>query len=428
MTRHNFFWLIFGFFVVATHVAASVIVSPEFSNHAQKDSPWDREFRRGVDALLKSQFGEAERAFLNSSKLNPNAAAPLLGLADIALKNKQTGKATQWLVLADKAEPGSELVKLAWGRYYRNQNNPALAETKFKESIAINPQASAYLELAQLYLADKKDVLAALEMSKKAVSLAPNNPVTHHILAISLAANKLSQEAILEFEKVARLTPKNYEPWRAIGRLHAENNRFSLAAAALDRGIKLRPLDYDLLVDRGDIAMAQNKLADAGRFYETALQQRPTSTIVLTKLGWLYYRTQQIQKSENAYLRAIQFEPHVPEPYNNLAWVMLSNSSKYNEALKLAEKATRIAPNNPNYLDTLGWIHHLLGNDIKAEEVLRQALNYKPVLPDIYQHLGMVYVAQGKKNEAMFAFKRALELNPKLSDTRKQLNLLHERK
>lgn len=427
MTIFRFHRQAFVFFFLIAPVQASVLVSPEFSTHVQQDSPSDKEFRKGVDALLKSRLDEAEHAFLNSAKLNPNTAAPLLGLADIELKKKQPDKAAKWLVAADKAEPRSELVRLAWGRYYRNQKNDSRAEVMLKESIAIKPSASAYLELAQLYLADEKNARAALEMSKKAVSLSPTNPLVHHILAISLAANGLSDDAILEFERVTRLTPKDPEPWRAIGRLHAEKNRFSLATAALDKGIKLQPFHYDLLIDRGDIAMAQNKWGEAGRFYETAAKQRPASAVLLTKLGWLYYITQQAQKSEKAYKQAIQLEPNVPDSYNNLAWVILSDPTRQNEALKLSEKANQIAPNNPLYLDTLGWIHHLRGDDAKAEQIFRKAISFKPELPDIHHHLGMIYVTQGRKGEAISAFTRALELNPSFtfaSDAKKHLTQL----
>lgn len=431
MTPFRFHSPVLIFFLLLTSAQASILVSPEFRMNVPEDTPANKEFRKGVNALIHSKLNEAEQAFLTSTKLNSTNAAPFLGLADIELKRNQPNKASRWLAAADKAEPGSAQVRLAWGRFYGNQKNDAQAEAKFKESIAIKPSASAYLELAQLYLTNKKNPQAALDAGKKAVALSPTNPLAHSILAISLSANGLSDEAVQEFEQVARLAPKDPEPWRAIGRLQAEKSRFSLAAVALDTGIKLQPDNYDLLIDRGDVAMAQNKMGEATRFYEAATKQGKVTATLLTKLGWLYFISNQPRKAENAYAKAIQLEPNAPDPYNNLAWVILSNPNRHDEALKLSEKANQIVPGNSIYADTLGWIYHLRGDNTKAEQILRKATGYRPELADIHHHLGLIYLTQGRKKEAVTAFTRALALNPKFTyaaDAKKNLAKLSSSK
>lgn len=391
---------------------ASVFLSPEMQTTIISETPAHKEFRKGISALLSSRLTEAEQAFLASSKLDPGFAAPLLGLADVELKKKRPTAAAKWLAAADKAEPNSVQVKLAWGRYYRTQQQYAKAEAMLTKSIEIKPSAAAYLELAFLYLADQKNPRAALEASEKSISLAPTNPAVRYALAMSLSANGMGDRAMQEFEQVTRLQPDNPEAWRAIGRLHAEKGRFPQAAVALDRAIKLQPTNTAILVDRGDVAVAMNSSADAIRFFELAIKQQPDSAPLFAKLGLVYQINKRAKESETAYLKAIQLDPRSADPYNNLAWLVIADTARQEQALKWAEKANQIAPNTPVYLDTLGWLHHLSGNSKKAEQLLLKAADLKPELSDVHYHLGLIYAKQGKKNEAVAAFKRALAINP----------------
>ena len=403
---------------------ASVYLSPELQATANTETPANLEFRKGVQALLGNRLAEAEPAFLKARQLDPHFAAPLLGLADIALKKKQPDLVVKWLTAADQASPNSSQVKLAWGRYYRSQNKPDKAEAMLKQSISLNPSATAYVELSHLYVADLNKPDAAVLASEKAVALAPDNPVIHYALATSLAAAGRVDEAVRAFEQVTRLKPSDPAPWRAIGRLHAEKHRFNEAAKALDQAMQLQPGDAAIVADRGDVAVALNKPDDAIRFYELATRQQPSSAILFSKLGLVYQVSKQASAAETAYLKALKLDPKLADVYNNLAWLMAGDSARSADALKWAEKANLIAPNTPTYLDTLGWFQHLRGDDAKAIASLQKAIQLKPDLAEAHHHQGLIYAKQGKKTEAMVAFKRALAINPNFTysaEARKKL-------
>jgi len=82
------------------------------------------------------------------------------------------------------------------------------------------------------------------------------------------------------------------------------------------------------------------------------------------------------------------------------------------DAHKYVERALEMEPENPAYLDSLGWIYFRLGNFFQAEEYLTKAIAGAGAEPVMHDHLGDVYFQQGKRVEAMQQWKTALELNP----------------
>ena len=69
-----------------------------------------------------------------------------------------------------------------------------------------------------------------------------------------------------------------------------------------------------------------------------------------------------------------------------------STRHKPQEALPHAEHAYRLQKESGYVADTVGWIHHLLGNDRTALFFLQQALRSLPTHPDVLIHTATVYL------------------------------------
>jgi Flp pilus assembly protein TadD len=78
------------------------------------------------------------------------------------------------------------------------------------------------------------------------------------------------------------------------------------------------------------------------------------------------------------------------------------------EAQELIERALKIDPDNPAFLDSLGWALFKQGKTKEAEEPLRRAavrLRGNSVIQD---HFGDVLAALGRFDEATAAWRQAL--------------------
>jgi predicted Zn-dependent protease len=79
------------------------------------------------------------------------------------------------------------------------------------------------------------------------------------------------------------------------------------------------------------------------------------------------------------------------------------------KALQMLEEAHRLAPENPDILDSLGWAYFLKGNIQKAGQYIKKALEKKPDEPVILYHYGVILLKENKPCEAKKFLEKSLE-------------------
>jgi len=111
---------------------------------------------------------------------------------------------------------------------------------------------------------------------------------------------------------------------------------------------------------------------------------------------------------------------------NDLAWILAEIRKRPDEALPLAVKAERLAPQSASVMDTLGWIHYRRQSYAEAERLLTLAAERNRSNGLVQFHLGMTYAKLGRKIDAASALRRAAQLDPKLADREKIDQLIKE--
>jgi predicted Zn-dependent protease len=106
----------------------------------------------------------------------------------------------------------------------------------------------------------------------------------------------------------------------------------------------------------------------------------------------------------------------LPEPANSLAYFLAEDGRDLETALKWAQTARRVNPENPNYADTLGWVQHKLGRNVLARDQLQFAVSKQPDQPLYQYHLAVVYKETGQPEQAKAALKKALSSGRNFSE------------
>ncbi len=103
---------------------------------------------------------------------------------------------------------------------------------------------------------------------------------------------------------------------------------------------------------------------------------------------------------------------------NDLAFMLVDSSNLPDEALKLAERAKEIGPENPDVADTLGWVLYRKGLYTAALTQFEFAASRKDAgaLPKC--HLALVYFKLGKGQQGQRALEAALKLDPGLAQSK----------
>ena len=128
---------------------------------------------------------------------------------------------------------------------------------------------------------------------------------------------------------------------------------------------------------------------------------------------------------EEALNRILEIDPENADALNSLGYTLADKTDRYQEAFELVSKALSIRPNDPAFIDSMGWVHYRLDNLEEAILYLTKALS---LLKDdeIAAHLGEVLWMAGRKTEELEVLKNGLELEPEcqvLSNVKEKFQL-----
>jgi tetratricopeptide (TPR) repeat protein len=183
------------------------------------------------------------------------------------------------------------------------------------------------------------------------------------------------------------------------------------------------------------LLVSQNQSDRAIEQYKLALQKKPDAGI-LTLIGMIEEERGNLDEAISSYREALKFNQRTLIAANNLAWLIAENDKgSLDEALQLAQTAVEKAPNEPGFIDTLGWVFHKKGLVNPAIEQLKRAVALDEAQSErqskrpnaLYRlHLGLALAASGDKNNARREVESALrdERNLTREDAQKARNFL----
>lgn len=125
----------------------------------------------------------------------------------------------------------------------------------------------------------------------------------------------------------------------------------------------------------------------------------PDEQVVRRVIGDAHLRAGNLTAARQAYERLQQQRPGDPDLANNLALTLLRQGDA--GALAQAEKAVRLVPGEPAYIDTLGWILVQQGRVEQGISHLRDARLRQPKDPEIRYHLAVALSKLGRVREAV---------------------------
>ncbi len=144
---------------------------------------------------------------------------------------------------------------------------------------------------------------------------------------------------------------------------------------------------------------------------DTALQRDPGN------IDLLYFRAMTGEKFgrldilERDLGKIIEMDPENADALNALGYTLADRTDRHEEALGLIQRAIAIKPDEPAFIDSLGWVMYQLGNYDEAITHLRRALSLFQN-DEVASHLGEALWAIGEQDEARQVWDRALELKP----------------
>ena len=373
---------------------------------------------RNVQALLalaelraRSGAKQSEVAALIAKAItaNPQDSAPRLALIQFHLKAKDNKKALTVANEAVAALPDSPELLDALGRTQQlaGETNQALAT--FGKLAGLQPGLPlADMRIAEIHLAAKNRQEATKHL-KRALEIKPDLLEAQRILILMAVDEKRSGDALAIARQIQQQRPREAVGHSLEGDVRAVQKAWPEAIAAYRQGIKSQPSPELAIKLYRILDMAGDK-AEAERWAATWNKEHPQDIAMRMHLGDLATARKDYGEAARLYQIALDIQPDNPLALNNLAWVL--GQLKSPQALAYAEKANRIAPNQPPFMDTLGMLLAEQGENAKALEWLQKAHELAPQHAPIQLNLAKVLIQSGKKEAA----RKELEALAKLGE------------
>ena len=144
---------------------------------------------------------------------------------------------------------------------------------------------------------------------------------------------------------------------------------------------------------------------------------------ILYRRGGSYERLQLFEKSDEDLLQSLKLNPEDSYVLNYLAYSWLERNFKIEIALDMLERAYKKESDSPYILDSIGWAYYLIGDYIKAEKFLKQAIEIMPYDPIINDHYGDILWGLNRKMQAQYHWKSVLKLEDTENDMKEKIKL-----
>jgi len=205
---------------------------------------------------------------------------------------------------------------------------------------------------------------------------------------------------------------------------HLEGNAL-LAAQAIEAEFRIRSSDPRAwqrlrpLLDSDDpttvliglqVLQSAERWSDAEREAEAAHERFPDDRDILFARAAALERLDRFDEAEEAFLDLLESDPDDANAANYLGYLWADRNVRLEEALDLVTRAVEIDPENPAYLDSLGWVNYRLGAIDQAEFWLRRAIELSDEDGTLLAHLGEILVANGEVEEGRRYLRLALDL------------------
>jgi tetratricopeptide (TPR) repeat protein len=291
------------------------------------------------------------------------------------------------------------------------KNSLDLAERCFRGVLAQDPQAAgAYANLGVIYMR-RKQWPQALEVLRKAESLAPQIPGIRLNIGLAYYRQNNFRAAIPPFESVVHNVPDSYQARFLLGLCYFFTERYADATSMLE---PLWPQASNQLNYLYVLGIA------AGKSGRPELEQRALGSLVETGqdsaelhllMGKAHINREEYDEAIKELELAAKANPKLPFVHFNLG-IAYYKKQELARAKEEFLKDAAIEPDVAYNYDQLGLVNALLGNNQEAESDLRKALRLDPSLASSRYQLARVYQDEGKYAQALAEIDAAVKLDP----------------
>jgi tetratricopeptide (TPR) repeat protein len=405
----------------------------------------------GDEALIKliGELSDAGGTAITLQTLRPMLDSPevseklLVAGVDLALENFDFATAHKYADRVLAADPSSGDARAQLARVLTAEGNAVAAIAIAQEAAALDPESQRFAYADTLLRLDRVDE-ARQELESLRADAAARDEADLRLGKIAYTAGDMT-EAGRRFGSLMSSPTEAGEAFFYLSSIAEREGRTDLAlegysklaeagaglivrgrAARLllkrdDREGAFRVLDEYAAKERSealDVEFAKAALLeDAGRVDEAlallqlALERYPDHPGVRYQIALIQDKAGRSRESVRSFESLLKDRPEDASLLNALGYSLADRGEKLPRAETMIRKALEASPDNPAFLDSLGWVRFRRGDVPGAIPHLERAYRIFPD-PEIASHWGEALWVSGKQAEARALWARSLARAP----------------
>ena len=399
-------------------------------------------------------MAKAVAAYKQALTLAPESAELRAELAGLYARQDRAVEAIDAAEEAIKKDPDNREANRILGSIYatlaeqrlklRPGDDPALyvprAIAALERARAQGPDTPLDLMLGRLYL-QTKSYDKALALLRRVQFEQPGSTELATMIATAEEGAGRTAEAVETLRAAVEENPKFFRGLVMLAELSEKQGEWVSAADAYARAQALNPR-VDLasrraaaLINAGKAAEARDLLQPGAAkpdaepmvlyLYAAALRQTgdlagsetaarrlraaaPNDPRGLYVLAQVLEARKDFEGAERALREILQRDGEDATALNYLGYMLAERGQRLDEAVDLVQRALKLEPGNPSFLDSLGWAYYQQGKLDLADQPLTEAASKLPNNSVIQDHLGDLRFKQRRFSDATAAWQRAL--------------------
>ncbi len=390
--------------------------------------------------LNKDEKEKAINEYKRILEIERNNVSALLMLAKIMEAEKKEKEALAYYIKAK--EQGEPIAYLSLAEHYYRKNDREKAVKVLEEALRNNPEDVKAMDMkGRIYLAGK-DYQSALSVYKAMAAAAPEtgkqrmagvysamgdyNRAIRELKGLLAGRNdradiqgqivnlyirkKDFKEAERYAGEIISLRPEKDNGYRSLAAVYIAEKKFRKAVSALKKAGELNPDNPETKATMGKVYIAVKDLQKAMEIFKGLEKSNPEYAPAYFLQAGILEMTGRKKAAVAKYEKALELSTnHIPS-LNNLAYLYAEGYGPVEEAVRLAQRAKKLVPENGSITDTLGWALFNKGDYDDALKQFIEATHYLPGEPAIRYHLGLAYLKEGMRDKAGEQLKNAVRL------------------
>ncbi|MCE5326993.1 MAG: tetratricopeptide repeat protein [Planctomycetaceae bacterium] len=362
---------------------------------------------------LYAAMGEQDAsigAFLAVLERQPRNRDAIAALAGLYASRKELEKAQRLIDQAIEYYPDEPAFHLERARLLNLRKQNDLAMDEVVKALKLAPDNVRAIEMYLTGLLDAKRYEQVIENAKRYADRSDLGPLVATVTARALVGLNQIAQADAQFQ-VALQKSTGVQTAAVVLEISRAYGKDSIAKIKAWKSLCPKSVEYRMRLGELMQGPGQDPQDALGVFQEALplAQTKGQQAELWSRIGTLYQVSalKDPGKAGQAYEKAIEANPDHLQSLNNLAYLYSEQMQNYTKAQEYAARAFRLAPADPNIMDTYGWILCRLKNYVQAEPLLRRAAELGAGKAVFLYHLGSLYEQSGRAAQARMQYEEA---------------------